>query len=57
MIKPTSKVQEVLVVALLKMARRPDLSEAEVLWLSQFAMHMIVEFSVLKSEDKEPIAT
>lgn len=57
---PTSKVQDALVEALLKMARSPDLTEAEVQWLQQFVMHLVTEFSVVKEQPKaepeEPLA-
>ena len=49
----TSKVQEGLLEALLKMARSRDLTDAEVNWLNQFVVHLIAELSVLKSEDQE----
>jgi hypothetical protein len=51
--KPSSKVRQGLIQALLKTARSPDLTDAEVNWLNQFAVYLIAEFSALKAEDRE----
>lgn len=40
----------------INVTRSSDLSEAEVRWLNQPAMHLIAEFSVMEAEDEEAIA-
>lgn len=38
-------------MAVSEMQNSPNLSDAEIQWLQQFALHLISEFSVLKESD------
>jgi len=61
--QPSLHVRNLLETAVLHLQHSPDLSEEEVRWIQQFAMHLISEFSVLKETDipsaqietKEPV--
>ena len=53
MTKPSSKVQEVLAIALRQVIKSPDLSSEDVEWVQQFAIRAIAEFSVLKAPKDE----
>ncbi len=48
---PSSKVQEHLSVAMDKVQKSSDLTSQEAEWIRQFAIHMIAEFSVIKTEE------
>jgi hypothetical protein len=54
--KPSSNVEEALRTALLNVSKSPDLSEAEVDWVNQFAMRLMAEYSVLKAEADREVA-
>jgi hypothetical protein len=49
--QPSLQVRNLLETAVLHLQHSPDLSEEEVRWIQQFAMHLIAEFSVLKDAD------
>ena len=46
----TPTIQEILAKAVLQMAERPDLTEAEIDWLYRLALRLIAEFSVSKPD-------
>lgn len=52
----SSKIREMLVLAARDLRRRPDLSEKDVQWLERFALRLVTEFSVAKSEAEIPKA-
>jgi len=56
--QPSLHVRNLLETAVLHLQHSPDLSEEEVQWIQQFAMHLIAEFSVSKEPGllKEPEA-
>ena len=54
----SSKVQEVLSVAMEKVQKSPDLTSQDAEWVRQFAIHLIAELSVIKAEnamDQKPL--
>lgn len=61
--QPSLHVRNLLETAVLHLQHSPELSEEEVRWVQQFAMHLITEFSVLKEteipliqiEDETPV--
>ena len=54
MTQPSIHVRNLLETAVLHLQHSPDLTEEEVLWIQQFAAHLITEFSVLKESEIEP---
>ena len=46
--RPSSQIFQLLQGAVLELQQSPDLTEEEVRWLQQYAMHLISEFIVLK---------
>lgn len=52
----SAKIREMLVLAARDLRRRPDLSEKDVQWLERFALRLVTEFSVAKSEAEIPKA-
>jgi hypothetical protein len=49
--RPSSQISQLLQGAVLELQQSPDLTEEEVRWLQQYALHLISEFSVLKETD------
>ena len=49
--QPSIRVRNLLETAVLHLQHSPDLNEQEVLWIQEFAAHLITEFSVLKETD------
>jgi len=49
--QPSIHVRNLLETAVLHLQHSLDLSEEEVRWIQQFAMHLITEFNVLKEPD------
>ena len=52
MAKSSLEIQQALAAALLDMLRSPDLAREDAEWIQQFAMRIISEFSLVKSEDE-----
>ena len=55
--KPSSKVQEVLAIALFALSRSPNLSPEDAEWVRQYALRTITEFRISKSQKEEADAS
>ena len=53
MTQPSSKVQQALCSAMLRLLKSPDLTPEDAEWLQRFAMRTLSEFSILKPTDKK----
>jgi hypothetical protein len=54
MTQPSSKVQQALSAALLKMLQSDDLSAEDAEWVQQFALRTIMEFNLTHKDGEAP---